>query len=351
MPAPEGVTGRATAPTSTAATAPTTTNAPTSATASLHSGAPGHATAAPEAADPTTRRRDPTGDLYPRSEVARLFGIPETRLRSWDRSGFLSPSARVGARSQYTFQDLIGVRTAKALLDRGVPLRRVRTTIDALRTSLPEVVRPLSELRVIADGQSVVVRDERSLFEPPTGQTVIDFEVRRLHDDVVRVLRPGSVDPSRRRAAYEAYLEGCRLDEDEATLDRAEAAYRRAISLDPSLANALTNLGNLRFRRGDAPEAQALYQHALALDADQPEAWYNLGFLAFEKGEVEVSVKHFERAVGSDPGFADAHFNLAMSLTELGRIRDARGHWEAYLELDPQGSWADIARRHLGLRG
>ena len=56
------------------------------------------------------------------------------------------------------------------------------------------------------------------------------------------------VDPADR----DAYLEGCRLDEDEATLDRAEACYRRAITLDPALANALTNLGNLRFRRGDS---------------------------------------------------------------------------------------------------
>jgi tetratricopeptide (TPR) repeat protein len=253
----------------------------------------------------------------------------------------------LGARRLYTFQDLIGVRAAKGLLDRGVPMRRVRKTVEALRASLPDVLRPLSELRVVADGQSVVVRDEKSLYEPRTGQLVIDFEVRELRDEVVRILRPDTLDPARRRAAYEAYLEGCRLDEDESTMERAEGCYRRAIQLDPSLASALTNLGNLRFRRGDSAEAKLLYDRALALDEEQPEAWYNLGFLAFEQSEMEEAARHFDRAVASDPSFADAHFNLAMALEELGRSREARVHWETYLRLDPAGPWAEIAKRHL----
>ncbi|MDQ3032127.1 MAG: tetratricopeptide repeat protein [Myxococcota bacterium] len=301
----------------------------------------------PEHDERLARRRDPTGDLYARAEVARLFGLPDSRLRYWERTGFLVPSAQVGARRLYTFQDLIGVRTAKSLLERGVPLRRVRKTVEALRTTLPDVVRPLNELRVLADGQSVIVRDDKSSFEPRTGQVVIDFDVRELRDDVVRVLRPDALDPARRRAAYEAYLEGCRLDEDESTLDRAESAYRRALDLDPMLANALTNLGNLRFRRGDSKEARELYDKALALDTDQPEAWYNLGFLAFERGDLEEAVRHFDRAASSDPGFADAHFNLAMALEEIGRSREARVHWETYLRLDPSGPWAEIAKRHL----
>ncbi len=55
----------------------------------------------------------------------------------------------------------------------------------------------------------------------------------------------------------------------------------------------------------------------------------------------------FASAVEFDPGFADAHFNLAMALEELGRREEARAHWESYLTLNPEGTWADIARRHL----
>lgn len=291
------------------------------------------------------RKGDPLADLYSVAEVARVFGLKRSRLRSWDRGGFIQPSARDGGRRYYTFQDLIGLRVAKGLLDQGVPFRHVRRSVEALKTSLPRVARPLSELRVVADGQTVVVRAEEGTFEPTTGQLVLDFDVSTLRDDVVRVLSPST--SQRRQAAYEHYLEGCRLDEDETTIDQAEGAYRRALELDPSLSNALTNLGNIRFRRGCVQEALELYGKALAVDPSQPEAHYNLGFLYFESGEAARAAECFQQALEHDPAFADAHFNLAMAYEEVGRYADARPHWETYLRLDPAGPWAEIARRHL----
>lgn len=293
------------------------------------------------------RPAEPYGELFRRDEVARLFELPEGRLRYWDRSGFLKPSGQVGRRRFYTFQDLIGIRAAKELLDRGAPLGAVRRSLANLRRTLPHVTRPLNELRVRTDGQAIVVHEHDRVFEAETGQLHLDFEVRAIRDDVVRILRPDAVDPERRRKAYQCYLDGCRLDEDPATFDRAESCYREAIALDPTLANALTNWGNLRFRRGDVAEAEQLYRRALEIDGAQPEAAYNLGFLAFDRGDMSDAATLFASAVALDPGFADAHFNLAMALEELGRPAEARRHWQTYLELDPEGAWAEIARRHL----
>ncbi len=290
---------------------------------------------------------EPYGELFRREEVARLFEIPEGRLRYWARSKFVEPSGKVGRRRYYTFQDLIAIRTAKELLDRGLALTAVRRSLEALGQTLPAVTRPLNELRITAEGQSVVVRDHSHAFEPETGQLTMDFEVQTLRDDVVRVLRPERVDPERRRMAYEKYLEGCRLDEAEHTFDKAEACYREAITLDPMLANALTNWGNLRYRRGDLEEAERLYRRALEVDTEQPEALYNLGFLAFERGEMAEACERFAQAVEHDPGFADAHFNLAMALESLGDGAAAKPHWKTYLELDPDGPWAEIAEKHL----
>ncbi len=293
-----------------------------------------------------SRRRDPLADLYTRREVARLFDVGEGRLRALERSGIVEPTARVGRRRFYTFQDLIGVRTALGLLARGVPLRRVGETVQALRRSLPRVARPLVELRVVTDGRSLVVRDDHGAFEPATGQGVLDFGIDALRRDVVRALRPAPSEATRRHA-YELYLEGCRLDEDESTLERAERAYRRAIELDPTLASAITNLANLRHRLGDVQEAVRLYRCALQADPEQPEAAYNMGYVSLEQGDAEGAVTWFERALRVDPEFSDAHFNLALALETMGRFARARPHWQAYLELEPEGELADIARRQL----
>lgn len=305
-----------------------------------------------ESADPAVpldrgRRQDPLADLYSIGEVARLFGLTASRLRYWDTSGFLSPSGRHGRRRVYTFQDLIGIRMAKSLLEQGLPLQKVRKAVDSLRESLPKVTRPLAELKIVSDGGSILVQGDSAPFDATTGQLNLDFHVGSLRDDVVRVLRPEVVSEGHRRRAYELYLEGCRYDEDETTFDRAEEAYRKALEMDRTLANALTNLGNLRFRRGDAKEAERLYLEALRIDENQPEAYYNLGFLLFEGGQAEQARAHFEKALLHDPSFADAHFNLAMVLEELGHGAEARPHWETYLQLDPTGPWAEIARRHL----
>jgi len=271
---------------------------------------------------------------------------PEELAEPPDVGGSQVRHSQAGRQRFYSFEDLIGIRAAKELLAEGIALQNVRRSVEALRASLPRGARPLSSLRIVADGHALVVRGEHGSFEPTTGQLRLDFEVRELRDDVVRVLRR-SGRQNDVTVAHQHYLEGCRFDEDEAGFERAEAAYRRAIELDPSLANAFTNLGNLMFRRARYEEAQNLYVRALQLDPDQPEAFYNLGFLLYERGDVAGASLNFKRALRSDPSFADAHFNLAMALTEGGERLQAREHWQTYLKLDPDSPWAEIARQHL----
>ena len=256
----------------------------------------------------------------------------------------LGPSVRLKGRNYYSFQDLVGVRAAKGLLEQGVPLRQVRRSVESLREAFPQTTRPLSELRVLADGRALVVQDDSGAYEPTTGQAVLDFRIDGLASDVVRLLH---FDHDDRARAYEHYLEGCRFDEDEQTFDQAEQAYKKALSLDPALSNALTNLGNLEYRRQQLEAAERYYRQALGTDPEQPEALYNLGFLCFERDEVDEAVDLFRDALRSDPSFADAHFNLAMALEERGERDAAQPHWQQYLTLEPDGSWAEIARNHL----
>jgi len=191
-----------------------------------------------------------------------------------------------------------------------------------------------------------VVKAEDGAFEPVSGQMVLDFRVDGLGEDVVRVLRQ-EPSGSRARSAYDLYMRASTLDEDPNSFDQAEELYRKATELDPNLAIAYTNLGNIRFRRGDEAGAEQLYRKALAIDERQPEAHYNLGYVMLERGDAKRASDHFEKAISRDSRFADAHFNLAMACEQLGERSRARIHWKRYLDLEPQGTWADIARKHL----
>jgi Flp pilus assembly protein TadD len=54
-------------------------------------------------------------------------------------------------------------------------------------------------------------------------------------------------------------------------LDDAEVAYRRGLALNPENAAALSNLGSLRWQRGDAVETRELMLEAWRIDPDLPE--------------------------------------------------------------------------------
>ncbi|MFO0677735.1 MAG: tetratricopeptide repeat protein [Polyangiaceae bacterium] len=290
--------------------------------------------------------REPLTDLFSRREVSKLLGVDETRLRSLDRAGIVAPSGTRGKHRAYTFQDLIALRATRELLAKNVTLRDVAKAVGALRTALPRVTRPLQELRIVSDGNRVIVRTDDGPFDPISGQMVLDFQVTSLRDDVVRVLRPERTS-ERARTAYELYARASVLDEDPDTFEEAESLYSRAVQIDPSLAIAFTNLGNIKFRRGDDLGAEKLYLHALDIDEHQPEAHYNLGYVMLERGEAARAAYYFERAIVADPRFADAHFNLAMACEQIGDRAKARPHWLRYLEIEPKGTWADIARQHL----
>jgi tetratricopeptide (TPR) repeat protein len=306
---------------------------------------PGGATD-PSSVPPPPDPREPVTDLFTRREVTKLLGVSETRLRALDRTKIVSPSGQKGRLRAYTFQDLIALRATRELLEQRVRLRDVAKAIGALRATLPRVTRPLQELRIVGDGRRVIVRSDAGSFEPLTGQMVLDFQVEALRDDVVRLLRPDT-SPSRSRTAYDLYVQASALDENPATYDEAEELYGRATRLDPTLAIAYTNLGNIRFRRGDEVGAEALYKRAIEVDPRQPEAHYNLGYVTLERGDPGTAVAYFERAIEGDPRFSDAHFNLAMACEQLGERARARTHWRKYLEIEPTGTWADVAREHL----
>jgi tetratricopeptide (TPR) repeat protein len=295
---------------------------------------------------PEPSGKEPVSDVYTQTEVGRLLSMTRGRLRSLDRIGIVSPSGRRRGRRAYTFGDIIALRAARDLLHNKVRLRDVARAIEKVRKILPTVTRPLSEVRIASDGRKVIVKSYDGHFEPLSGQMMLDFDVRELRDDVVRVLRP-KAGRDRNRYAYELYTKASQLDEDPDTMDEAEALYRRALRYDPWMAIVYTNLGNIRFRRGDEAQAEQLYRNALQIDSEQSESQYNLGYMMLHRGESPVAIAFFEGAIRSDPSFADAYFNLAMAYEHEGRVIKARRCWRRYLELEPEGSWAEIARHHL----
>ena len=116
---------------------------------------------------------------YTTRDVASLLGLTEGQIRSYARAGFFTPSR--GPRNEYLFdfQDLVLLRTAAALVQARVPSRRIAQALATLRDELPQG-RSLSELRITAAGDDIVVSDGGTPWEPRSGQFHLDFSVSEL---------------------------------------------------------------------------------------------------------------------------------------------------------------------------
>lgn len=370
-------------------------------------------------------------EIYSIKDVAKIFGLQESRLRYWAQTGFVNPSVRQSGRWFYTFGDLVNVRAAKDLLDAGLTLQRVRKTLEALRAILPDVAQPASRMHICSDGETIVAVDAGVVFEPCSGQIVMEFTVDGLSRQVADILAlptsdlgaeipdlpagvesrtchgvlahidddDGHGDRQARGQAhahgeddagvgaenpdwpmshggelefgldavpqpigdeptvshmpespYRAFLQGCEA-EDRGNLDTAEVAYRRALELQPSLAAAHTNLGNLMYRRGDVTRARAAYERAIELEPNQPEARYNLGNVLEDMGETELAIAELRRVCWMHPEFADAHYNLGLMLARVGGVSQAQEHLQRYIALDRASEWTERARTFLSAIG
>jgi DNA-binding transcriptional MerR regulator len=306
-------------------------------------------------------------ELYSIRDAARILALPDTRLRYWMQTGFVGPTVRKGGRFYYTFCDLIATKSAKDLLDAGLTVQKIRKHIDAVRRALPEETSPISKLRICCDGETIVVLGDDVAFEPIGGQIVMAFNVPSFGEHVTSTLAMPRVEPVETPmisgptpqaiegdsteanggiTAYRYFVEACAA-EDRGESEAAEHLFRQAIDLEPSMAAALTNLGNLMYRQGEAQEARRFYERALEADPVQPEARYNLANLLEDLGEVELAVAELRRVCAMSPEFADAHYNLGIMLAQLGGSSQARTHLERYLELDGQSDWAGHAREFL----
>jgi tetratricopeptide (TPR) repeat protein len=268
---------------------------------------------------------------YSTKDVAALLGLSAEQVRSYVRAGFLSPAQGPRGEYYFSFQDLIVLRTAKGLLAARVPRRRVRLALQNLREQLPGD-RPLTGVRISAQGHHVVVRDGRDVWNPESGQAVFDFELSELAREASTLpLRTVETEPDEPEGVEDWFELGNGLEE--VSPEEAMAAYRRALEIDPALADAHVNLGRLLHESGRAAEAERHYRLALAARPEDPTAAFNLGVALQDLGRLQEAAEAYESALEIDRDLADAHYNLSGLFERLGQPEAAFRHLRTYRTL------------------
>src|SRR5438552_9420389 len=87
---------------------------------------------------------------------SKIVGITYRQLDYWTRTGLISPSIKAasgsGSQREYSYEDLVALKTIKRLLDTGVSLQRVREAVSYLQGS--SSLR-LNEVTLVSDGKRI----------------------------------------------------------------------------------------------------------------------------------------------------------------------------------------------------
>jgi tetratricopeptide (TPR) repeat protein len=115
--------------------------------------------------------------------------------------------------------------------------------------------------------------------------------------------------------------------------DEAEAAYRRAIDLDPKMFNPWNGLGNLltTFLHRYS-EAEAAYRRAIDLDPKATDPWNGLGNLLRNLGHCTEALECLGQGVQLQKDKSIPVINRARLLWSMGRFDAAQGDANTALE-------------------
>lgn len=270
---------------------------------------------------------------YSVRDVAAMLGITAAQVRTFARNGIVEPTRGLRAEYRFDFQDIVILRTAVGLTAAEIPPRKVKSSLQRLREQLP-TGRPLTAVRIIADGDSIVVRDGDTVWNPDSGQVLFDFAVADLANRVAPLARENA--KAARRVEDELDAEAwfdLGFELEIAAPREARDAYRRAVELDPSHADAHVNLGRILHEDGELEAAEAHYRVALHSMPLHAVASYNLGVVLEDRGRTKEAIAAYQEAVEIDPRAADAFYNLAGLMEKQGKRAAAFRYLKAYREL------------------
>ncbi|MEA2734812.1 MAG: protein O-GlcNAc transferase [Humisphaera sp.] len=119
----------------------------------------------------------------------------------------------------------------------------------------------------------------------------------------------------------------------------AAECFTHAIERNPTQRLFHYHLGNAHRLAGRFDRAVAAYRAALRIDPNYTDALVNLGIALASARQGDDAIDAWRGALRLDPNDADALTNLGNIYREMGRLGDAIDHTERALRLRPEQPW------------
>jgi tetratricopeptide (TPR) repeat protein len=111
--------------------------------------------------------------------------------------------------------------------------------------------------------------------------------------------------------------------------------------------DALMVRGEKALVAGRGQAAYDAFKRATTKNPASGKAWLKCGWAALDIGRKSEAPRLFQRALAASPSLAEAQFGLAEALRFSGRTTEAVVAYKQYLEMDPTGRDAGIAKKAI----
>jgi len=298
--------------------------------------------------------------LYTPAMLSELLGVPLSTIRRWHRRGLITPFRQVNRLAYFDYEEVASAKHLAQLIAAGKSPREIEAKLGRLAEMFPTLQRPLSQLSIMIEGHSLLLRQGEGLVEPG-GQMRIDFAaIESASDERESELGqqellsfPSPENHSELAAGTwstpEEFLEAAIDCEDEGKLAQAIEVYRAMLLALGPAPDICFRLAELLYQTGELAVARERYYMAVELDPEYVEARASLGCVLVELRQASMAEAAFRGALEHHPDYPDVHFHLARLLDEQERPEESLEHWSRFLQLAPRSPWADEARERLGL--
>jgi len=118
-------------------------------------------------------------------------------------------------------------------------------------------------------------------------------------------------------------------------LAEAQAAYEKALEINPNHTPTLSNLGVAYYQLGQLSQAQEMFTKVLQITPQDAETHYLLAATYIQRQNLEAAEQSLQRALEINPTLPEARFGLGILRREQGRVQEAIAEFEAFLAGPP----------------